>query len=195
MVHRQYILDLWLAWFDLAWLGLNEVTNPATLGLYQLRLSHVVPQLRMDWTQWTDALLTFFVTDHLGHHSMSWNNTPVLPISSEGFIWPSPSSKTVLPSSTKSSTLIVPLTQPSLTPTKTGSRTFPTVSFPTTKELIIAATYSSDFPRHTLLESHSAVYTSSVADLTSNQVRQMATDVNQNPTATKLPTGKNTYDS
>ena len=120
---------------------------------------------------------------------MSWNNDPVFPIISEGFSWPSASSKTVALSSTKSSSFIVALTKPSLTPTKTGSSTFPIASFPTTKELVIAASYSSD-----LLDTYSAVLTSSVADITSNQVRQFATDVNHYSTTTKLPTGKNTYD-
>lgn len=138
-------------------------------------------------------MLSFFVADHSGHHSMSWNNDTVFPINPEGFSWPSASSKTVsLPP--KSSTFIVALIQPSLTPTKTGSSTFPIASFSTTEELIIAASYSSDFPRQTMLESHSAVYTSSVADLTSNQLRQFATDVSHYSTATKLPTGKNTND-
>ncbi|XP_020610919.1 uncharacterized protein LOC110049468 isoform X2 [Orbicella faveolata] len=127
------------------------------------------------------------IRDHSGHHSMSWNNDTVFPINPEGFSWPSASSKTVsLPP--ESSTFIVALIQPSLTPTKTGSSTFPIASFSTTEELIIAASYSSDFPRQTMLESHSAVYTSSVADLTSNQLRQFATDVSHYSTATKLPT-------
>ena len=135
-------------------------------------------------------ILFFFVTDHSGHHSMSWNNFPIFPIIPEGFSWPSAGSNVASLPSTKSSTFIVALTQTSLTPTKTGSSTFPIASFPTTKELITAATYSSDFPRP---ESHSAVFRPSVADLTSNQVSHFATDVNHHPTATKLPTGKNTY--
>lgn len=117
------------------------------------------------------CIVIVFVADHSGHYSMLWNNDTVFPIIPEGFSWPSASSKTVLLLSKKSSTFIVALTQPSLTPTKTGSSTFPT-----TKERIIAAT---------------AVYTSSVADLTSNQVRQFATDINHYPTATKFPPGKN----
>ena len=120
-----------------------------------------------------------FFTDHSGNHSMFWYNDTVFPVIPEGFSWPSASSKTVLLPSKKLSTFIVALTQPSLTPTKTGSSTFPIASFPTTKELSVAAT---------------AVYTSSVADVTSNQVTQFATDINHYPSATKFPTGKNPCD-
>ena len=156
---------------DRSWIADPDLDHPKGM--------HLKSQLQIDWIWWTNLLLSFFVTDHSGHHSLFWNNDTVFPIIPEGFSWPSASSKTVLVHSKESSTFIVALTQPSLTSTKTGSSTFPIASFPTTKELIIATT---------------AVYTSSVADITSSQVKQFATDVNHYPTATKFATGKNPYD-
>lgn len=142
----------------------------------------------------------FFVADYSGDLSMSWNNTPAFPLNPEGFAWPQASSETFLPSPTQSSSLIFPLvTQPSFISTATGFRSFSVVSFPMTNELLTgAASHSSEFSRHNMLESHGVMYTSSAVDeshsvphaaLTSSQY---TTCVNHNPTAAALPTGKNT---
>ncbi|KAL9976357.1 hypothetical protein ACROYT_G013651 [Oculina patagonica] len=137
------------------------------------------------------------IRDYSGDLSMSWNNTSVFPVNSKGFTWPQASSETYLPSPTQSNSLIFPLvTQPSFISTATVYRSFSVVSFPMTNKLLTrTASYSSEFSRHSMLESQGVMYTSSAVEgshsvphaaLTSSQY---TTAVYHNPTATALSTG------